>query len=778
MLKRPGDALRDKVAGILGCISSQVEIEWSLTATTADVYYVDDTNQLFPRRVAIECKDWEAGLSSSDLAKIHSLYYPSIINKEIDEILVIGERDLSQNPSETAKNLPSLKYISYEKFVFSIMNFSYVMQENISVYKNHDSYKNFIESRVVGTDELLVSVAQDWLKSDENVLLTFGGYGIGKTSFSIYFCSKMTEEFRSGKFARIPIRLTLGDLYTKQDLKGVICSTLAGSESGAAVKNFSYPLFLDMNRQGYFLLILDGFDEMRHAMTLDDFKFTFEDMADLFEGDAKAIILGRPDSFFSDEEEEEIIDSVISVVIGDAKCKKIEIDRLNYDQINKYLDKYIDVSGNSNYLEYKNYKEVALENESDVLSRPVQLKMFTAVMSRLISNTKHFSRYDLYFNFIYRFVSRENSKPSRVIGDSPSRRIGYDDERTVFMQRLAWWLLTEKKENRFRPSEIPLEIVPSSLRQKYGSDGGLREIILGSVVEQCGGQDRGVIRAKGQRQYYFPHKSYVEFLVAEYFCREKFSGEMYNSFFRYANNEIISFLGDAPAEAVSNVRQGIESARGVIASEILDIAVRDPEIEKEENRLAEADTSEGRLYLYYGYIRNKNYDKSLIDRFLILALNKAKATSRLSAVYAMIGDYLGKYGSKELCLTVINTALNKIGKFKLADMLSTNGATVYNFDSEAVHMIFANRCLKLRDGKIVLDIAELKIFARQACKKGLYISGFDSIPEAEFRYYDFSFKEISGISEESRQIISDNYQNNNQRFRLNIHGNAQDSMGA
>ena len=62
-------------------------------------------------------------------------------------------------------------------------------------------------------------------------------------------------------------------------------------------------MFLEMNRQGQFLLILDGFDEMRHAMDLDDFVYTFEQMKPLFAGKAKVIILGRPDSFLSTHEE-------------------------------------------------------------------------------------------------------------------------------------------------------------------------------------------------------------------------------------------------------------------------------------------------------------------------------------------------------------------------------------------------------------------------------------------------------------------------------------------
>ena len=66
----------------------------------------------------------------------------------------------------------------------------------------------------------------------------------------------MTERHRSGEFDRIPIRITLSQLFTKQDLKGVICSALTGADGAATVRNFVYNLFIQMNRDGYFLLIL------------------------------------------------------------------------------------------------------------------------------------------------------------------------------------------------------------------------------------------------------------------------------------------------------------------------------------------------------------------------------------------------------------------------------------------------------------------------------------------------------------------------------------------
>ncbi|UVD58988.1 hypothetical protein NE852_12695 [Rhizobium sp. Pop5] len=259
--------------------------------------------------MAIECKDWEKPLDSTALAGIYQLYSPSF-GKEIDYLIVIGPHDLSQRPSKTAKGLENLEYISFEKFVTSMMNFSYVLEDNIASWKTHESSKNYMASYVFDTQTTLFDFTKLWLSSDTNVLIVYGGYGIGKTSFSLNLLNHLTAQYQRGTFARIPIRIALGDLFHRHDTKSLICAALQGNDGGANVVNFTYNLFIQLVHQGHFLLILDGFDEMRHAMDVQSFDDTFSDMACLFEGKSKVVLLGRPDSFFSDDEEDRVFESI------------------------------------------------------------------------------------------------------------------------------------------------------------------------------------------------------------------------------------------------------------------------------------------------------------------------------------------------------------------------------------------------------------------------------------------------------------------------------------
>jgi hypothetical protein len=100
MLKS-GDALRDRIAQLLGIKFQNVLVEKRLETTTADVFFIDDTNPIFPRSIAIEAKDWKSKLSSEDIATIYNLYAPSLTNRTIDYLWIIGKQPLSGSPRDS-----------------------------------------------------------------------------------------------------------------------------------------------------------------------------------------------------------------------------------------------------------------------------------------------------------------------------------------------------------------------------------------------------------------------------------------------------------------------------------------------------------------------------------------------------------------------------------------------------------------------------------------------------------------------------------------------------
>ncbi len=373
-----------------------------------------------------------------------------------------------------------------------------------------------------------------------------------------------------------------------------------------SVKDFSYGLFLEMNRQGQYLLILDGFDEMRHAMDLDDFIYTFEQMKPLFAGEAKVVILGRPDSFLSTQEEI----SVLSALFDEAnenvrKLQTVEVAFFSKAEVLGYLDNYLN-RRTQPLTEVQNRNYLALldklpDAEDSLLSRPVQLKMFTKIFEECLSTDKLLNRYELFRNFIYSFIARESRKPARqpVEGDQEKRAL--KDDRARFMQAVAWWLLNTKKENRFVAEDIPIEIVPPALRIRgntgHSNSRGDRRL--------CYRTDKQQWRPRKQSQtiLLFSHKSYLEFLVANYFEDTGFSTDVYREFMANVNSEILSFLEEGPAGGLSHLRQGLLHNLGSVDARVIESCAKEKNVPREIASRSKSNLHPSTIYTHYFYVR-------------------------------------------------------------------------------------------------------------------------------------------------------------------------------
>lgn len=725
MKKLAGAELRDKLAELLRIKFSNVVLEKRLLATSADVYYVDDTNPIFPRKIAIEAKDYNKSLTSEDISKIYNLYSPSLINREIDSLWVISNHVLASSPRNTLDKLPGVVYSTLGEFQSSLMNFRNLISDNILEFENHESSKNFIHSRVNESSQTVFDYTQKWLSGSSIGLIIYGGYGVGKTSYSHFVSSHYSKLHMSGDFERIPLRFALGGLYTKQDLPSLISSTLSGAGGRSSVKDFSYPLFLQMVKLGKFLIILDGFDEMRHAMDIDDFVFTFEQMKPLFEGNSKVIILGRPDSFFSVEEENRIINSLFESVSKSAgNIEKLEVSLFNNDEIDSYLNQYfknnIDNIDKSLVEKFKAVRSHYEKSEMDVLSRPVQLHMFTKVMDDFVYNGMDLNRYNLYSKFIYGFVAREVRKSSRTLKVPERNILGIDDARSAFMENLAWWLLVSKKENRFFAHEVPRAIIPAGLRGGSSDSATLREALLGSVVEHV---RSGVLSTKGNMAYFFPHKSYLEYLVSAFFCHADFTIEMYREFNRASNGEILSFISEGPRLGIRNLRRGLGYILGTVESKMIEICSTDDVINEEIRDLRKFNVTEQNIYLYYYSLVRRGLNEDATE-FLRKCYLEVGTLSRISAVLSCASHAINETQDRGFVLFILANSITSMNKIHIRDyLLRSQPLSFSRSDSSTVKSITVAECVKFDSRKSLIEISsgDLARLARRASANALYV---------------------------------------------------------
>src|SRR5262249_4237355 len=78
--------------------------------------------------------------------------------------------------------------------------------------------------------------------------------------------------------------------------------------SRPGVRGYNFGLFQKLNNDGRYVVIFDGFDEMKHGMTLSRFEANLTEFMRLDRGAAKVVILGRDTAFHDDYEFKSIIE--------------------------------------------------------------------------------------------------------------------------------------------------------------------------------------------------------------------------------------------------------------------------------------------------------------------------------------------------------------------------------------------------------------------------------------------------------------------------------------
>ncbi|MGC3939523.1 NACHT domain-containing protein [Roseobacter sp. EG26] len=146
----------------------------------------------------------------------------------------------------------------------------------------------------------------DWVhdENDFQPIALLGGYGSGKTSVAKKIASELAKLSVQDYTVRRPILIRLGNITRYSAVDGILGGLFT---SEVPVRNFNLPNFQKLNEKGHFLIILDGFDEMKHSMSWADFKAQVQALLQLHKERSKVLLLGRPSAFLSEDEERHIL---------------------------------------------------------------------------------------------------------------------------------------------------------------------------------------------------------------------------------------------------------------------------------------------------------------------------------------------------------------------------------------------------------------------------------------------------------------------------------------
>ncbi len=506
-----GDKFRDDVANLLRIGGYNVKTEILYGSKKVDIVFEEYRFGKL-RKYAVEAKNYSAALNFSDLSNIYGGYAQLLVTKEIDELIVVSQHKITSAAANSfIEKMPNFSHQTINEFQESILGFSHYISSLVHKHEQEGLEEYFIPPQTTDGIEIQYLI-NSWIhNNDYSPVAIIAGYGMGKTSFAHHIAYLLARKFAAGENTRLPILISLGRISREQGLEGLIGTTLTADSP--SVQNYSFPIFDHLNRMGRFLIILDGFDEMKHMMTEGEFKSTFDELNRLITGESKVLLLGRPTAFLSENEYAYVlrgtrrIGNQMHQAPGAPRYSEVRLSPFSPSQVRSFVGGYIKHLLKSNKIDIKDGDflerrrlELESKDHEDIISRPVHARMLAELATDPQFEIRDLNRHQLYDHFVDHLIDREIKKPGR--GNILKRQ-----DRRSFACDLAWhlWQYSSTSTSGCRMDELPDNLFSPYTPKNEDENAIRRALLSGSFLDE-----------KSGGTYYFAHRSFQEFLVAEY----------------------------------------------------------------------------------------------------------------------------------------------------------------------------------------------------------------------------------------------------------------------
>jgi hypothetical protein len=525
---RPGEELHLQAANLLESIYHNVAVERRASGKKVDIIF-HQPHLGRDVRVLVEVKDYSHKLERSEISHIWHDYSGVVQNSGTPSTLLLVTRlGLATGADDFLRTQPLIRHLTIWQLEDLTLSLRPYVEELARAFERSGLSAYYVEARArpatypnnnlrqLGEPLSLFDEVEAWIEGDEDQpLAILGGYGSGKSSFSKRLAAHLAKRFLADPRARRPVLIPLGVFTGQTQLEGILGAMFTSDHE---ISNFSVRRFLEHNRRGRLVVILDGFDEMKHAMTFADFRGQLLELVKLIEPGARVLLLGRPSAFLSGDEHAYVLrgrrlfEGSWGRVAQWPEFREYELEPFSREERASFLE---------NYLEYQSRRpgaqlatdqvkgrvtaaEGVAARDPEVFGKPVHNQLLADLASdpdvslgRLNEVDSKWALYELFFNTL---ATNEVNKPAR--------RPIPDDARLRFLREVAHWLWAERSGvTHFPASELPSPLL-AALPDGHATDeqGKRREYLSGSFLEAKAGGE----------VFYFPHRSFAEFLVAQW----------------------------------------------------------------------------------------------------------------------------------------------------------------------------------------------------------------------------------------------------------------------
>ncbi|KTT68051.1 NACHT domain-containing protein [Sphingomonas sanguinis] len=507
-----GNAFRDALEKVLSAAGFVTTAETKVGHKNVDVAAIWCRDEMAgEQRYAFEAKDFAGTLPASECSSFVSDHLPYLLDNTIDRAWLISNGPVAPGGREVVKRHRGLGVMTFTELQRRLLLIDAYLKDLVEQHDRSELARYYVRPETSDGKDLEACV-EAWISTDNAPpLFVLGAYGKGKSTFATHLAAGMARRALEDPTARAPILVRLGEIADEQSIEGLLGKVLASQHR---VTNYHFETFRALNGNGRFLIIYDGFDEMKHGLTPAKFQQVLSELMRLDEGDARILVLGRDTAFHDEDEFRAIVDGVQRTGAGREIATPgrrayghVEIRGFTAAEARAFVADYLPIrarserDGPATNPQWIAQRVVELSSGrfDRLLERPVHAQMLCEIAVQPDQLRADMSVYELFDSFVHLLIHRELEKRGR----DPSFPL---DARRRFNAQLAWWLWEKGGTSTTTLADIPQSICDAAtrdLRHSLSREETRRELIQGCLVE------------KGVNTIYF-HRSLQEFLAAEH----------------------------------------------------------------------------------------------------------------------------------------------------------------------------------------------------------------------------------------------------------------------
>jgi hypothetical protein len=497
---------KTQVSNIYLSTSLLVKIDVEIENIKFDIYCESKQSCSMVKLIA-NCLYQQEPISRQQVEEFYAKLLLAKNAKKAHKGVIISHSDFSKEAKEFGESA-DIDLFTYKELIRSHFDYELYLNQIISNYDNSELPNTYIDapgskgkSETEDSKSVTELVDSSFDIGISNIAL-LADFGMGKTTFCDKYAYDLAKEFLDEPMLNfLPIRVDLREYKSSLQIEELIIRTL-NKKYGLTI---TLQGFTFLQRLGFLMFILDGFDEMADRVDTATVNQNLRELMSLTSvgGTKNRLIITSRTHFFKNR-------------VDETKLNEFQIIHLkpwNKEQIKNYLTKRF--GGKSLYFLQKIEK---IFNLNELSKTPIFLDMIVQSLPELKKTNNNVTSAKLYEVYTNKLIKSQEKRRGSILSQ---------EEKAELMEMIAYCMLEQDE----------LRVHYQALNDLLEDKSQLQDIqAFSNDIRTC------TFLIRDGDYYTFSHSSFMEFFVARKYLKEIQSRYIKDFGKVYFKEEIFLFL--------------------------------------------------------------------------------------------------------------------------------------------------------------------------------------------------------------------------------------------